>query len=96
MKTLAVRMDRHCANAVELADWLAKHPKVAKVYYPGLPDHPGHAVAAKQMRGFGGMISLQLERRRRRREAVPDAHASCSAWPRAWAASSRSSTTRRR
>jgi cystathionine beta-lyase/cystathionine gamma-synthase len=53
-------MDRHCDNAVSLADWLAKHPAVGKVYYPGLPDHPGHAVARKQMRGFGGMISMQL------------------------------------
>jgi cystathionine beta-lyase/cystathionine gamma-synthase len=54
-------MDRHCENAVALADWLAKHPAVARVYYPGLPDHPGHAVAKKQMRGFGGMISLKLK-----------------------------------
>ncbi len=60
LKTLAVRMDRHCDNAVSLAAWLVKHPAVAKVYYPGLPDHPNHAVAAKQMRGFGGMISLKL------------------------------------
>jgi cystathionine beta-lyase/cystathionine gamma-synthase len=60
LKTLAVRMDRHCDNAMALASWLAKHPAVAKVYYPGLPDHPGHAVAAKQMKGFGGMISLKL------------------------------------
>jgi cystathionine gamma-lyase len=60
LKTLAVRMDRHCENATGLAAWLAKHPAVAKVYYPGLPDHPGHAIAAKQMRGFGGMISMKL------------------------------------
>jgi cystathionine beta-lyase/cystathionine gamma-synthase len=60
LKTLAVRMDRHCDNAVSLADWLTKQPQVARVYYPGLPDHPGHAIARKQMRGFGGMISLQL------------------------------------
>jgi cystathionine beta-lyase/cystathionine gamma-synthase len=60
LKTLAVRMDRHCDNAVSLAAWLAKHPAVAKVYYPGLPDHPGHAIARKQMKGFGGMISLKL------------------------------------
>jgi cystathionine gamma-lyase len=60
LKTLAVRMDRHCENAVALASWLAKHPAVAKVYYPGLSEHPGHLVAAKQMRGFGGMISLKL------------------------------------
>ena len=61
LKTLAVRMDRHCDNAVSLAAWLVKHPAVAQVYYPGLPDHPGHAVARKQMRGFGGMISLKLK-----------------------------------
>ena len=60
LKTLAVRMDRHCDNAVSLADWLLKQPQVAKVYYPGLVDHPGHAIAAKQMRAFGGMISLKL------------------------------------
>jgi len=61
LKTLAVRMDRHCDNAVSLASWLAQHPAVAQVYYPGLPDHPGHAVARKQMRAFGGMISLKLK-----------------------------------
>ena len=60
IKTLAVRMDRHCTNATELAAWLAAQPSVAKVYYPGLQDHAGHAVAARQMRAFGGMISLQL------------------------------------
>ncbi|HEV3437205.1 MAG TPA: cystathionine gamma-synthase [Gemmata sp.] len=60
LKTLAVRMDRHCENAATLASWLVKHPTVAKVYYPGLLDHPGHLVAAKQMRGFGGMISMKL------------------------------------
>lgn len=60
IKTLAVRMDRHSANAAELADWLTKQPQVAKVYYPGLPSHPGYEVAARQMKTFGGMISLQL------------------------------------
>lgn len=60
IKTLAVRMDRHCANAIELADWLTRQRAVAKVYYPGLKDQPGYATAAKQMRNFGGMISLQL------------------------------------
>ena len=60
LKTLAVRMDRHCANANELADWLTRQPRVAKVYFPGLRDHPGHAAAKRQMRGFGGMISLKL------------------------------------
>jgi cystathionine beta-lyase/cystathionine gamma-synthase len=61
LKTLAVRMDRHGANAAELAGWLTKHPAVDKVYYPGLADHPGHAVAKRQMKNFGGMISLKLK-----------------------------------
>jgi cystathionine beta-lyase/cystathionine gamma-synthase len=61
IKTLAVRMDRHCDNANELADRLRGHPQVEKVYYPGFADHPGHAVAARQMRAFGGMISLRLK-----------------------------------
>jgi cystathionine gamma-synthase len=60
IKTLAVRMDRHSANAQAIAERLVGHPKLAAVYYPGLPDHPGHDLAARQMRGFGGMISLQL------------------------------------
>ncbi|MGW0890654.1 cystathionine gamma-synthase [Saccharopolyspora sp. NPDC002578] len=58
VKTLAARMDRHSANAGRIAAALREHPKVAKVYYPGLPEHPGHEVAAKQMHGFGGMISF--------------------------------------
>jgi cystathionine beta-lyase/cystathionine gamma-synthase len=61
IKTLAIRMDRHCENAASLANWLAAHAAVAKVYYPGLPDHPGHATAARQMRAFGGMISIKLK-----------------------------------
>jgi cystathionine gamma-lyase len=62
LKTLAVRMERHCENAQELAGWLEAHPKVAKVHYPGLKSHPQHALAAKQMRGgFGGMISIELK-----------------------------------
>ncbi|HKS44659.1 MAG TPA: cystathionine gamma-synthase [Amycolatopsis sp.] len=59
IKTLAVRMERHCDNAELVAETLAAHPKVAKVYYPGLPGHPGHEVAAKQMRRFGGMVSFR-------------------------------------
>ena len=59
-KTLGVRMDRHCANAARVAEMLQAHPKVGAVYYPGLPEHPGHEVAAKQMRGFGGMVSFTL------------------------------------
>ncbi len=60
LKTLAVRMDRHCANARRLADWLRAHSAVDRVYYPGLQDDPGHAIARKQMRDFGGMVSLRL------------------------------------
>jgi len=60
IKTLALRMQRHCTSAMALAEWLAGHPKVERVYYPGLPGHPGHAIAARQMRGFGGMISIRL------------------------------------
>jgi cystathionine gamma-synthase len=59
IKTLGVRMERHCDNAERVADYLSHHPKVAKVYYPGLADHPGHEVAAKQMRRFGGMVSFR-------------------------------------
>ena len=62
VKTLAVRMQRHCENAQALAEWLERHPKVARVHYPGLKSHPQHALAAKQMtRGFGGMISIELK-----------------------------------
>jgi cystathionine gamma-synthase len=60
VKTLAVRMDRHCGNAARVADMLVAHPAVDRVYYPGLPEHPGHEVAAKQMRGFGGMVSFTV------------------------------------
>jgi cystathionine gamma-synthase len=59
-KTLGVRMDRHCANAARIVDVLTSHPAVAQVYYPGLPEHPGHDVAARQMRGFGGMVSFRV------------------------------------
>ena len=61
LKTLAVRMERHCANARQLAGWLAKQPQIRRVYYPGLPNHPGHDIARKQMRDFGGMISVSLK-----------------------------------
>jgi cystathionine gamma-lyase len=60
LKTLALRMERHCTNAMELATWLESHPKVARVFYPGLASHPQHALAKRQMHGFGGMISLRL------------------------------------
>jgi cystathionine gamma-synthase len=61
VKTLAVRMERHCANARAIAEYLAEHPRVEQVLYPGLPDHPRHDVAARQMRDFGGMVSFLLE-----------------------------------
>jgi cystathionine gamma-synthase len=60
IKTLGVRMDRHCANAERIAGFLADHPAVDRVLYPGLPGHPGHHIAGKQMRGFGGMVSFTL------------------------------------
>ena len=59
-KTLTIRMERHNANAMTLAEFLAAHPKVTRVHYPGLPSHPQHALAQKQMCGFGGLISVQL------------------------------------
>jgi cystathionine gamma-lyase len=61
VKTLAVRMDRHCANARRLAEWLSGQPQVRRVYYPGLANHPGHELARRQMRDFGGMISVSLK-----------------------------------
>jgi cystathionine gamma-synthase len=60
LRTLAIRMERHSANAAIIADALTAHPKVNQVYYPGLPEHPGHAVAQRQMRGFGGMVSFTV------------------------------------
>jgi cystathionine gamma-synthase len=59
-KTLALRMERHSDNAERIVEALLGHPKVTKVYYPGLPDHPGHEIAAKQMRRFGGMVSIAV------------------------------------
>jgi cystathionine gamma-synthase len=63
VKTLAIRMEAHCTGAERIAEFLAGHPKVASVYYPGLPDHPGHDVAARQMRRFGGMLSFETRSR---------------------------------
>ena len=60
IKTLHVRMQRHCENGEKIAHFLADHPKVAKVYWPGFPTHPNHEVAKRQMNGFGGMISFVL------------------------------------
>ncbi|HEY5323344.1 MAG TPA: cystathionine gamma-synthase [Caldimonas sp.] len=61
VKTLALRMERHCANALALARWLEAQPKVARVRYPGLSSHPQHKLAERQMNGFGGMVSIDLD-----------------------------------
>jgi cystathionine beta-lyase/cystathionine gamma-synthase len=61
VKTLHVRMDRHCINGRAVAEYLRNHPKVDKVYWPGFPDHPNHAIAKSQMKDFGGMISFTLK-----------------------------------
>lgn len=60
-KTLHIRMQRHCENALAVAKWLEKHPRVERVIYPGLPSHPNHALAKKQMRAGGGMVSVELK-----------------------------------
>lgn len=61
IKTLHLRMQRHCENGAAIAHWLRKHPKVGKVYWCGFEDHPGYALAKQQMRGFGGMMSFELK-----------------------------------
>ena len=60
LKTLALRMERHCSNAMQIAEWLQHRPDVVRVIYPGLPSHPQHALARRQMNGFGGMVSAVL------------------------------------
>lgn len=65
LKTLVLRMQRHSENACALAEFLADHPSVSSVLYPGLPSHPGHEIAARQMRGFGGMVSVRMRAGRR-------------------------------
>lgn len=61
LKTLALRLERHCANALTVARWLRQHPKVSAVYYPGLEDHPGHELSKQQTSGFGGMLSFRVD-----------------------------------
>lgn len=61
LKTLALRMERHSASAQKIAEWLKSHPAVEHVYFPGLPEHPGHDIAMKQMRGFSGMVSFSMQ-----------------------------------
>ena len=93
LKTLGVRMDRHCDNAERIVEFLDGDPRVTEVIYPGLAAHPGHEVAARQMKRFGGMISLP---RRRRRSSRPSPSASAPRSSRSGsrsAASSRSSST---
>ena len=60
LKTLGVRMDRHCDNAEKVVEFLTRHEAVSHVYYPGLPDHPGHDIAARQMKRFGGIVSFRV------------------------------------
>ncbi|WP_223711650.1 PLP-dependent transferase, partial [Flavobacterium potami] len=59
LKTLPLRMDKHELNAQRVAEYLNQHPGVSHVYYPGLPEHPGHDIAARQMTGFGGIVSFK-------------------------------------
>jgi cystathionine gamma-synthase len=61
MKTLALRMERHNANGLAIARWLEEHPKVRRVWYPGLPSHPDYAVATRQMKGFAGVVTFEIE-----------------------------------
>ena len=68
LKTLPMRMERHCSNALKVAEFLDDHPKINRVHYPGLPNDPGHAVAKKQMKGFGGMMGIELNSSRRLKE----------------------------
>ncbi|MEE8395855.1 MAG: cystathionine gamma-synthase [bacterium] len=74
IKTLHLRMERHCQNALGVARFLENHPRVGRVYYPGLPSHPQHALAAEQMSGFGGMVSFELAD-----DSLAAAQAFCSA-----------------
>jgi cystathionine beta-lyase/cystathionine gamma-synthase len=78
-------MKAHCENGAKIANWLKANPKVGKVYWPGFEDHPGHAVAKKQMKAFGGMISFELKN-----DSVAEAKEFCHLriyfhWPKAWA-----------
>jgi cystathionine beta-lyase/cystathionine gamma-synthase len=72
LKTLAVRMDRHQANALAVARFLSRRPSVERVYYPGLPDHPGHEIAQRQMRGAGGMVSFEVRGNRDTARAIAE------------------------
>ena len=95
LKTLAVRMRQHVATATVLADWLASHAQVEKVFYPGLRTHKGHALAAKQMKGSGRDDHLRAPRAVSRRRRRFSKRSASSRAPRALAAWSRSPNTRR-
>src|SRR5690606_21528686 len=60
LKTLALRMERHCASATTIAKYLEQHPAIRRVYYPGLPSHPQHELARRQMKAFGGVLAFEL------------------------------------
>jgi len=61
VKTLALRMERHCSSALALAQWLEQQPQVSRVHYPGLESHPQHALAKRQMNGFGGIVTIEVK-----------------------------------
>ncbi len=81
LKTLVLRMQRHSENAAAVAEFLAGHPSVSTVLYPGLPSHPGHEVAARQMRGFGGMVSVRMRGGPASRPRICAPAPRCSSWP---------------
>jgi cystathionine gamma-synthase len=73
LKTLALRVQKHNENGMRVATFLEKHPKVRRVFYPGLPSHPDHAIAREQMTGFGGVVSFEIEGDLERTSAFIDA-----------------------
>src|SRR3546814_18879862 len=77
IKTLAIRVLRQNENASVLAQYLAQHPDVHRVYYPGLPTHPNHDIASKQMSGFGGMLSFELSLRSEERRVGKECVSTC-------------------
>jgi hypothetical protein len=93
IKTLHLRMERHCDNAEQVAAFLRDHPKVEKVFFPGFADHPGHAIAKQQMRRFGGIVTIWLKEDTAPKPAAWPASCSCLPWPNRWAGWSRWSTT---
>ena len=95
LKTLELRMQRHADNAEAVACALHGHPIVRRVYYPGLPDHPGHEIAARQMAGFGGMVSFELDGSIDKKSSRSCPRGGSSRSARASAASRRSSVIRR-